>query len=95
MPSLKPSIIRTVAPIVAGYLLSIPLLAAIARLLGIDLEHLTALVAVGLVSGVPVVQAVAYVCLRHAERRWPIVREILAKVGWPSEPTYQPKHAAD
>lgn len=95
MPSLKPSIIRTVAPIIAGYLLSVPLLAALAAVLGVDLEHLTTAVALGLATGIPVVQAIGYVILRRAERRWPIVGEILARVGWPSEPIYQPKHAAE
>lgn len=94
MPSLKPSIIRTVAPIIAGYLLSVPLIAAVAQVLGIDLGHLTAAVALGLASGIPVVQAIGYVVLRRAERRWPVVGEILAKIGWPGEPSYEPKHAA-
>ena len=94
MNSLKPSIIRTLAPIIAGYLLSIPLLAALATVLGIDLDHLTTLVAVGLATGIPVVQAIGYVILRRAERRWPVVGEILAKFGWPAEPTYEPKHLA-
>lgn len=71
-----PSIVRTVVPLLVGWLISLPVTAA----LGLDETTVTGLVTVAL-------SALYYVAVRSLERRWPGVGVLL---GSARQPTYVP-----
>lgn len=72
MGNTTPSIVRTLSPLVVGWLLSLPVTAA----LGVDQGTLTALVTVALSAGY-------YVAVRALEQRWPGVGVLLGSARQP------------
>lgn len=79
--SLGPSLIRTVVPVAVGWLISLPVVAA----LGVDSSVWTTLVTA-------LATIVYYVAVRLIERF--VLPEIGWLLGYPSEPVYAPPPAA-
>lgn len=79
MPNYVVSLIRTFSPILAGWLLSLPLGPQIVSAFGVtDTKNVAALVAGGLGFGY-------YAAVRALEQRWPSLGALL---GHPAKPTY-------
>lgn len=87
MPALVVSAIRTGAPMLTGWLLSLPAAPVLLRLLGVNSEH-----AAEMVTGAVVVVLgwAWYVAVRAAEHRWPRLGVLL---GVPRPPAYPPTAA--
>lgn len=73
------SIIRTVTPIIVGWVLSL----GVVQALGLTEEQVTWLVVAALTALPPALSTVYYLAVRALERRWPWVGVLLGRRGEP------------
>lgn len=80
MPALASSLIRTWAPIVAGWLIGLPVAPALLRLFGVDTESARTVVATAVTAAL---SGAYYLAVRVLERRWPGLGVLLGRAAQP------------